>query len=109
MFETKKSKKPGDKKGTARIRNKKKVEKKVDDTLFKQPKKSIDKCTATLSGSDARLEQSLVNRMQRIEKDISWKEGQRNDVARALKKQRQQMLKRGEDQPSRNRGDGHAF
>jgi len=85
------------------------IEKKVDDTLFKQPKKSTVKCTAArpqkfsaLGGSDARQEQALVNCMQIIEKDISWKEGQRNDVVRALKKQRQQMLKRWEDQPSHN-------
>lgn len=47
-----------------------------------------------LSGSVARQEQSLVNRLQRIERDIAWREGQRYDVARALKKHQLQMLKR---------------
>jgi hypothetical protein len=47
-----------------------------------------------LSGSVARQEQSLVNRLLRIERDIAWREGQRYDVARALKKHQLQMLKR---------------
>lgn len=47
-----------------------------------------------LSGSVARQEQSLVNRLQRIERDIAWREGQRYDAARALKKHQLQMLKR---------------
>ena len=48
---------------------------------------------SALSGSDARQEQSLVNRLQRIERDIAWKEGQRHDVARELKKRQLKMLK----------------
>ncbi len=48
---------------------------------------------SALSGSDARQEQSLVNRLQRIERDIAWKEGQRHDVARKLKKHQLKMLK----------------
>jgi hypothetical protein len=48
---------------------------------------------SALSGSDARQEQSLVNRLQRIERDIAWKEGQRHDVARALKKHQLKMVK----------------
>ncbi len=48
---------------------------------------------SALSGSDARQEQSLVNRLQRIERDIAWKESQRHDVARALKKHQLKMLK----------------
>jgi hypothetical protein len=48
---------------------------------------------SALSGSDARQEQSLVNRLQRIERDVAWKEGQRLDVARALKKHQLKMLK----------------
>ena len=49
---------------------------------------------SSLSGSDARQEQTLVNRLQRIERNIAWNEGQRNDVARDLKKHRGQMNKR---------------
>ena len=49
---------------------------------------------SALSGSDARQEQTLVNRLQRIERNIAWNEGQRNDVARTLKKHRGQMLKK---------------
>ena len=49
---------------------------------------------SALSGSDARQEQTLVNRLQRIERNIAWNEGQRNDVARQLKKRRGQMLKK---------------
>jgi hypothetical protein len=48
----------------------------------------------TLSGSDARQEQSLINRLQRLEREIAWKEGQRHDVARALKKHQLKMLKK---------------
>jgi len=48
---------------------------------------------SALSGSDARQEQSLANRLQRIERDIAWKEGQRHDVARELKKHQLKMLK----------------
>jgi hypothetical protein len=48
---------------------------------------------SAVSGSDARQEQSLVNRLQRIERDIAWKEGQRHDVARELKKRQLKMLK----------------
>lgn len=49
---------------------------------------------SSLSGSDARQEQTLANRLQRIERNIAWNEGQRNDVARDLKKHRGQMNKR---------------
>ncbi|KAL7553344.1 hypothetical protein ACHAWF_016628 [Thalassiosira exigua] len=55
---------------------------------------------SSLSGSDARREQSLINRIQRIERDIAWKDGQRNEVARELKKHRGKMLKKWEAQPS---------
>jgi hypothetical protein len=48
---------------------------------------------SALSGSDARQEQSLVNRLQRIERDIASKEGQRHDIARELKKHQLKMLK----------------
>ena len=49
--------------------------------------------STTLSGSDARQEQSLINRLQRLEREIAWKEGQRHDIARALKKHQLKMLK----------------
>ena len=49
---------------------------------------------SALSGSDARQEQTLVNRLQRIERNIAWNDGQRNDIARELKKHRGQMLKK---------------
>lgn len=51
----------------------------------------------TLSGSDARQEQTLINRLQRLEREIAWKEGQRHDVARALKKHQLKMLKKWGD------------
>ncbi|KAL7437963.1 hypothetical protein ACHAXH_005571, partial [Discostella pseudostelligera] len=54
----------------------------------------------TLSGSDARQEQSLINRLQRLEREIAWKEGQRHDVARALKKHQLKMLKKWGDSHS---------
>jgi len=50
-----------------------------------------------------------VNRLQRIERDISWKEGQRNKVARELKKRRGQMIKKWEGQSSNTRGQRPRF
>jgi len=55
---------------------------------------------SSLSGSDARQEQTLVNRLQRTEREIAWKEGQRNDFARALKRHQNQMLKKWEARSS---------
>jgi len=65
--------------------------------------------TSSLSGSDASQEQSLVNRLQRIERDIAWKEGQRNNVARELKKRRGQMLKKWESRSSNSKAQRPRF
>ena len=59
---------------------------------------------SNLAGSDARVEQSLVNRLQQLERDAARTEGRRYDVARDLKKHRNRMLKKWEadapdDQP----------
>ncbi len=54
----------------------------------------------SISGSDARQEQSLINRLQRLEREIAWKEGQRYDIARALKKHQLKMLKKWGDSNS---------
>jgi hypothetical protein len=55
---------------------------------------------SSISGSDARQEQSLINRLQRLEREIAWKEGQRHDIARALKKHQLKMLKKWGDSNS---------
>ncbi|KAL9181509.1 hypothetical protein ACHAXT_010314 [Thalassiosira profunda] len=62
-----------------------------------------------LSGSDARQEQSLVNRLQRVERDIAWKEGQRNDVARQLQRHRTQMEKKWEGQNASTKANRPRF
>ena len=49
---------------------------------------------SALTGSFACQERSLLNRLQRIERDITWKEKQRNDVFRELRKRRSQMVSR---------------
>ena len=64
---------------------------------------------SSLSGSDARQEQILVNRQQRIDRDISWKQGQRRDVTRELKKVRGNMQKKWEGQSSNSKDQRPRF
>jgi len=63
----------------------------------------------SLSGSDARQEQTLVNRLQRFERDIAWKEGERNKTARQLKKHQVLMLKIWEDKSSNTKAQRPRF
>lgn len=109
---TKKRKKPTRRKANT---GKSKVEIKSatnDDTTSdtqKKPRKKAKLCTACascqcqkdgsaatsslqklsqLSGSDARVEQTLKNRMLKIERNLALTEGQRHDCARELKRHR---------------------
>eukprot|EP00986_Skeletonema_menzelii_P006084 scaffold2304_cov147-Skeletonema_menzelii.AAC.6 len=50
--------------------------------------------TLSLSGSDARVEQTLKNRMLKIERNIAWAESQRHDCARELKRHRGMLQKK---------------
>jgi hypothetical protein len=49
---------------------------------------------ATLSGSHARQERALINRLQKIERNVQWMESQKNDVGRQLMKHRNVMTKK---------------
>ncbi|KAL7473272.1 hypothetical protein ACHAXS_013715 [Conticribra weissflogii] len=53
-----------------------------------------------LSGSDARVEQSLVNRLKQIERNLAWTQSMRHNVARDLQKHRNAMLKKWETESS---------
>lgn len=117
---TKKRKKPTRRKATT---GKSKVEIKGatndDDTTSgaqKKPRKKAKLCTACascqcqskdgstttsrvhklsqLSGSDARVEQTLKNRMLKIERNLALTEGQRHDCARELKRHRGAIQKK---------------
>ena len=48
----------------------------------------------SLSGSDARVEQTLKNRMLKIERNIAWTESQRHECARELKRHRGTLQKK---------------
>jgi len=48
----------------------------------------------SLSGSDARVEQTLKNRMLKIERNIAWSESQRHECARELKRHRGALQKK---------------
>ena len=50
--------------------------------------------TLSLSGSDARVEQTLKNRMLKIERNIAWSESQRHECARELKRHRVTLQKK---------------
>jgi hypothetical protein len=50
--------------------------------------------TLSLSGSDARVEQTLKNRMLKIERNIAWSESQRHECARELKRHRGTVQKK---------------
>eukprot|EP00984_Skeletonema_dohrnii_P015238 scaffold6538_cov113-Skeletonema_dohrnii-CCMP3373.AAC.2 len=50
--------------------------------------------TLSLSGSDARVEQTLKNRMLKIERNIAWTESQRHECARELKRHRGTLQKK---------------
>ncbi|KAK1744916.1 hypothetical protein QTG54_004207 [Skeletonema marinoi] len=50
--------------------------------------------TLSLSGSGARVEQTLKNRMLKIERNIAWTESQRHECARELKRHRGTLQKK---------------
>ena len=50
-----------------------------------------------------------MNRQQRIDRDISWKQGQRRDVTRELKKVRGNMQKKWEGQSSNSKDQRPRF
>jgi hypothetical protein len=51
----------------------------------------------SLSGSQARQERALINRLQKIERNIQWMESQKHDVGRQLMKQRKIVTKKFEE------------
>lgn len=53
--------------------------------------------TVTLSGSHARQERALINRLQKIERNVQWMESQKYDVSRQLMKHRKLMTKKWEE------------
>lgn len=53
--------------------------------------------TVTLSGSHARQERALINRLQKIERNVQWMGSQKYDVSRQLMKHRKLMTKKWEE------------
>lgn len=64
---------------------------------------------ATLSGSHARQEQALINRLQRIERNVQWMESQKADVGRQLIKHRNAMTNWWEEQNPKSSTDRPKF
>jgi hypothetical protein len=64
---------------------------------------------ATLSTSDARQEQALINRLQKIERNVQWMDSQKADVGRQLMKHRNVMAKKWEAQNGAKSSDRPKF
>jgi hypothetical protein len=75
-----------------------------DGTSATPSKQSI-----SLSGSHARQERALINRLQKIERNVQWMESQKHDVGRQLMKQRNIMTKKFEESNDLNSVDRPTF
>ena len=65
--------------------------------------------SVALSGSHARQERALINRLQKIERNVQWMESQKYDVSRQLMKHRKLMTKKWEEVNPLNSDDKPKF
>lgn len=67
------------------------------------------KQTVRLSGSHARQERALINRLQKIERNVQWMESQKHDVGRQLMKYRNTLTKKWVESNPVNSADKPKF